>query len=38
VNELDEMSFTDAEKYKYFIKSHFYDMLIDAFENARDES
>lgn len=38
MNELDEMSFTDAEKYKYFIKSHFYDMLIDAFENARDES
>ena len=38
MNELIEMSFTDAEKYKYFIKSHFYDILIDAFENGKDES
>ncbi|HOH53545.1 MAG TPA: GGDEF domain-containing protein [Fervidobacterium sp.] len=38
MSESDMMNFTDAEKYRYFIKSHFYDILIDAFENGKDES
>jgi len=38
MSESDLMNFTDAEKYRYFIKSHFYDILIDAFENGKDES
>ena len=38
MSESDMMDFTDAEKYRYFIKSRFYDILIDAFEDGKDES